>query len=227
MLKFKHSGATGDIIFSLPLIKHMGGGELYITMQDKQRATSIAQLINEQPYITHCYATAPAPDDCIDLDRFRSFAHHHSNLIEDHFKGVGIPIPDGVREPWLTLPELPEPLIWAGDYAVINWTPRYEDPAFDWAAEVKYLLTFNKRVYFLGYRGEYDEFQQRFNTEAEFYDCNFLLAAYMIKYASVATCGYSAMATIAQGLGGPVRLVQAPGHTLSTLFVERETIINQ
>jgi hypothetical protein len=37
---------------------------------------------------------------------------------------------------------------------------------------------------------------------------------------------YSAMSTIAIGLGINYRLEQAPGHTCSTLFDERETIIN-
>jgi len=38
MNNFFHSGDTGDIIFSLPTIKAMGGGKLYITNFDKQRS---------------------------------------------------------------------------------------------------------------------------------------------------------------------------------------------
>ena len=51
-MTFKHSGATGDIIFSLPTIKKMGGGTLYITPYHLQRAESIAPLIKLQDYIT-------------------------------------------------------------------------------------------------------------------------------------------------------------------------------
>lgn len=38
---FFHSGATGDIVFSLPTVKAMGGGNFYISNFDKQRSESI------------------------------------------------------------------------------------------------------------------------------------------------------------------------------------------
>lgn len=41
MTNYLHSGATGDIIFSLPTIQRMGKGTVYITEYDRQRAISI------------------------------------------------------------------------------------------------------------------------------------------------------------------------------------------
>lgn len=225
MQNFKHSGTTGDLIFSLPTIRAMGGGNLYITPYDMQRALSVAELVRLQPYI-NSVIVGDAPSDAIDLDKFRQHAGHHENLIHAHFKGQGLPIDESYKDGWLTVPEIIEPFIWDGKYSVINYTTNYMDKAFDWKKEVDYLLTISDRVYFVGYEAEYDLFQMLFNTDAYFYKCNFAEAADLIKYAEMFTGGYSAMATIAQGLGRTLRLVQAPGHTCSSLFVPRETIVN-
>jgi ADP-heptose:LPS heptosyltransferase len=226
MLNFKHSGATGDIIFSLPTIKAMGGGTLYIHPYDEQRARSIAKLISLQPYIDKVIVSTDIPTDAVDLDLFRNHAGHHENLIHAHFKGQGLQIDESYKDGWLTIPEIIEPFIWDGKYSVINYTTNYMDHNFDWSAEVKYLLTFSERVYFVGYEDEFNIFQEKFNTKALFYKCDFAEAGDLIKYAQMFTGCYSAMATIAQGLGRTLRLVQAPGHTCSTLFVPREKIIN-
>ena len=78
MNKFIHSGATGDLIFSLPTIRAMGGGDLYITNFDKQRSESIKKLIELQPYI-HNVVVNDNPPEGIDLNLFRQHAGHHSN----------------------------------------------------------------------------------------------------------------------------------------------------
>jgi len=104
MTNFIHSGATGDLIFSLPTIRAMGGGNLFITNFDKQRSESIKKLIELQPYI-HNVVVTDHPPEGIDLNLFRQHAGHHSNLVEAHFKGQGIPIDETWRDGWLTLPE--------------------------------------------------------------------------------------------------------------------------
>ncbi len=104
MNEFFHSGATGDIIFSLPTIKAMGGGKLYISNFDKQRSESVKKLIEVQPYISEVVIMdGHAPG--YDLNRFRDYAGHHSNLVEAHFKGLQQPINPNWKEGWLTLPE--------------------------------------------------------------------------------------------------------------------------
>lgn len=225
MTNYLHSGATGDIIFSLPTIQRMGKGTVYITEYDRQRAISISKLIEVQPYINAVVVTNNTPADCINLNKFRDYAGHHSNLVEAHFKGQGLEVNQDWKGGWLTLPELPE-YFHLSNYSVINRTTNYADQNFDWSKEVEYLLTISDKCYFVGYKDEFDLFQSLFNTKAEFYDCDFLQAAYLIKYANMFTGCYSAMSTIAMGLGINYRLEQAPGHTCSTLFAERETIIN-
>jgi len=223
MMEFKHSGATGDIIFSLPLVRQLGGGNMFIYPYHEQRAQSIAKLLKTQPYINDVFITNEIPHTAFDLDKFRIHAGHHENLILTYFKAHNVE-PKEYLSGWITLPDneafILEP------YTIINWTTNYEDPSFDWAAEVKYLLTLAPNCYFIGYEAEYLLFQKRFNTEALYHECDFLGAAELIKNATMFTGCYSAMATIAQGLGVNYRLVQAPLHTCSSLFIEREKIIN-
>lgn len=222
---FTHSGATGDIIFSLPTIRAMGGGKLVITNFHKQRAESITKLIEVQPYITGVEWAESQPVGSINLDSFRQHAGHHSNLIEAHFKGAGIPIDYSFRDGWLTLTENVT-IINGIRYAIINRTTNYADPNCDWKKEVDYLYSIADEVYFIGYPEEYLLFNSTFNTKVKYFPCDFLEAAYLIKNAVMFTGCYSAMSTIAMGLGVNYRLEQAPGHTCSSLLQPRETIIN-
>lgn len=222
---FTHSGATGDIIFSLPTIKAMGGGKLIITNFHKQRAESISKLIQAQPYITSVEWSELKPSYAYDLDKFRQHAGHHSNLIEAHFKGAGIDIDYSFRDGWLTLPENVN-IINGIRYAIINRTTNYADPNCDWKKEVDYLYSIADEVYFIGYPEEYLLFNSKFETKVKYFPCDFLEAAYLIKNAVMFTGCYSAMSTIAMGLGINYRLEQAPGHTCSSLLQPRETIIN-
>jgi hypothetical protein len=223
--EFFHSGATGDIIFSLPTIKAMGGGKLYITNFDKQRSESIKRLIEVQPYITEVeIRDGWCPG--YDLNRFRDYASHNNNLVEAHFKGQNIPIDPTWKEGWLTLPESNYQLFPNIKYSVINRTNRYADPNFNWANEVEYLKSISDEVYFLGYEYECEEFNNKFGTNVEFIDLDFKQGAYFIKNAVMFSGCYSCWSTIAMGLGLTYRLEQAPGHTCSSLFEPRETIIN-
>ncbi len=219
---FTHSGATGDIIFSLPTIKAMGGGHLCITPGNevmRQRAEAVKPLLEVQDYITGVSIVKYKPAGSIDLDKFRKYAGHHNNLVEAHFKGQGLK-PSRWQDGWLTVPESPSP---GGMYAVINVTTNYADPNFDWKAEVDYLFTIADDVVMVGYESEWKALN---DDRVKFYDCDFLGAACFIRDAVMFTGCYSAMSTIAMGLGIPHRLVQAPGHTCSSLLEERETIVN-
>jgi hypothetical protein len=223
MNHFFHSGATGDIIFSLPTIKAMGGGTLQITNFDKQRSESIKKLIELQPYINEVIITDGYVGG-IDLNRFREHAANNVNLVEAHFRGQGIPIDPTWKEGWLTLPEVK--ITNKSSYSIINRTTNYADPNFNWAKEVEYLKTISDKVFFIGYKSEWELFNSKFGTDVEFIEVDFLEGAYLIKNAVMFTGCYSAWSTIAMGLGIDYRLEQAPGHTCSSLFEPRETIIN-
>jgi hypothetical protein len=223
MNHFFHSGEAGDIIFSLPTIKAMGGGTLQITNFNKQKSESIKKLIEVQPYINEVIITDGYVGG-LDLNRFREHAAHNVNLVEAHFRGQGIPIDGSWKEGWLTLPQIK--ITNKTSYSVINRTTNYADPNFNWAKEVEYLKTISDKVFFIGYKSEWELFNSTFGTDVEFIEVDFLEGAYLIKNAIMFTGCYSAWSTIAMGLGISYRLEQAPGHTCSSLFEPRETIIN-
>lgn len=227
MKTFVHSGATGDIIFSLPTIKAMGGGTLLIHNFHRQRYESVKPLLEAQPYIDGVAWVDTKPSGVVDLDNFRQYAGHYTNLVECHFKGQGLN-PDEHqwwRDGWLTLPH-DMTLINGIKYSLINRTTNYADPHCDWNKEVDYLKSISDEVYFIGYPEEYAIFNCIFNRETKYFTCDFLEAAYLMKKAVMFTGCYSALSTVAMGLGIPYRLEQAPGHTCSSLLMPRETIIN-
>lgn len=226
-MTFSHGGATGDIIFSLPTIKAMGGGKLIIHTYDIQRYEAIKPLIECQTYIESVEWNDSKPSNTIDLDKFRQFAGHHNNLVEAHFLGQGMAIDHLWRNGWITLPEPNIELFPTMKYSVINRTINYADPNFNWAKEVEYLQSISDYIYFIGYFKEWKLFNKTFGTNINFVDLNFLEGAYFIKNAVMFTGCYSAWSTIAMGLGLTYRIEQAPGHTCSSLLMPRETIINE
>lgn len=224
---FTHSGATGDIIFSLPTIKAMGGGKLIITNFHKQRYNAVKPLLEAQEYISSVQWSDNKIQNAIDLDKFRQYAGHHNNLIEAHFKGQELNVEENQwwRNGWLSLPEN-QHLINGIKYSIINRTTNYSDKNFDWRKEIEYLKTISDEIYFIGYPDELILFNNTFQTEVKFFPCDFLEGAYLIKNAVSFTGCYSAWSTIAMGLGINYRLEQAPNHTCSSLLMPRETIIN-
>jgi len=118
---FKHSGDMGDIIFSLPAIRALGGGVLYLDPKggdgnplmkwaDKTRTRltaasidSLKPLLLLQPYITDVQYWEGQPID-FDLDLFRCHVRKHNNLSDCHLAVFGLP--NSERDTaWLTVPE--------------------------------------------------------------------------------------------------------------------------
>ena len=221
---FRHSGATGDIIFSLPTIRHMGGGKLIIYPFHEQRAKSIKKLIEIQPYITEV-EISDSNDFTHDLNKFRDvFKGANDSIVEAHFRGQGITEYPEYKSGWLTLPK--KDMMYLHSYSIINRTTNYADPNFDWKKEVEYLETISDEVFFIGYKEECDIFNHTFGTNVKFIDVDFLEGAYLLRDAAMFSGCYSCWSTIAQGLGINYRIEQAPNHTCSTFFIDRETIIN-
>lgn len=80
MSHFRHAGDLGDIVYSLPTIRALGGGTLYIEAADYTRVPltpdrwyGIDALISEQPYMTggvHPWTRKAAT--CFNLNDFRA-----------------------------------------------------------------------------------------------------------------------------------------------------------
>jgi hypothetical protein len=82
MNSFRHSGKLGDIIYSLPAVKSLGGGSYFVDHRTeylrkpplgKQAAKMMTDLLLTQHYIQHAALYDGQPVTC-DLDRFREIA---------------------------------------------------------------------------------------------------------------------------------------------------------
>lgn len=152
MKTFKHSGTLGDIIYALPIMKHLGGGEFYLHMNQidwigmhyygskpnpfhqgrmtQQDLEFMQSFFEAQTYITKFAALNPNSDAIThNLDRFRpAFVGHPGNYVDIYANTFGITDPVVQTQlrntPWLTVPKINE----QSRSIVINrtarWTPR-------------------------------------------------------------------------------------------------------
>ena len=151
MNTFKHSGTLGDIIYALPIMKHLGGGEFYLHLNQidwigqhyygsrpapfhqgrmtQQDAKFMQSFFEAQTYITKFAPLDPSKDAIThNLDRFRpAFVGHPGNYVDIYANTFGITDTNTQstlrNTPWLTVPNTVE-----SKPIVINrtarWTPR-------------------------------------------------------------------------------------------------------
>lgn len=154
-LAFKHSGTLGDLIYALPLVKHLGGGRFYLHMNQidalsrqyyntplppnhfhfgrmNQRDFEFMKSFMEaQNYIDSFEKMDPKTAEIThNLDRFRDlFVKHPGNYVDCYATAFNIRDPEArksLREtPWLTVPN---PRKIEGRTVVINRTARWQDP---------------------------------------------------------------------------------------------------
>jgi len=157
MKTFKHSGTLGDIIYALPIMKHLGGGEFYLHLNQidwigqhyygskpnpfhqgrmtKNDSMFMREFFEAQTYISK-YADLDPNKDLIthNLDRFRpAFVGHPGNYVDLYANTFGINDPVTHTQlrntPWLTVPN---PVDLKDKPIVINrtarWIPRTLSP---------------------------------------------------------------------------------------------------
>jgi hypothetical protein len=198
MKRFKHSGAFGDLVYSLPIVKHFGGGEFYLHLDqinwigqhyygsspdpvhqgrlNQQDYESIAPLLAAQDYITSVDIMTPATEITHNLDRFRPpFVGHPGNYVDIYAAVFGIT--DAATQAqlrntaWLTVPN---PRTLEGRDIVINrtarWLPgRISDKWDMWARG------WEKRSIFVGLPEEYAAFRQVIGWDIPYQPTNNLL----------------------------------------------------
>lgn len=107
-LTFKHSGRMGDIVWSLALIKQLGGAEvLYINIGshgfNQDNYNFLRPLLVKQPYIKHVEVYTDQKVD-YDLDRFRNVMNQswHGSLCGSYFYTFNIEMDKNLQiDPWL------------------------------------------------------------------------------------------------------------------------------
>ena len=208
---FIHGGDLGDIVYSLPTVKALGGGSMWLLDNDLarepmtfERRQVIAPLLKAQPYIKEVYGAGDIAefgenDRLVDLNRFRSLGYNllNTSLIKMYADAENIRV--NQRVPWLTAPDM--------SYlraVVIARSARYHGDNLDWRAV---LQQYGTSATFVGTPEEYSAFVEEFggaNGMAYHRTFNLLDAAQVIKAATLFIGNQSAPLAIAIGLGKPV-----------------------
>jgi ADP-heptose:LPS heptosyltransferase len=225
MNTYKHSGTLGDIIYALPIMKHLGGGEFYLHMNQidwigqhyygskpnpfhqgrmtQQDANFMQSFFEAQTYITK-FAPLDTNKDAIthNLDRFRpAFVGHPGNYVDIYANTFGINNPtiqSTLRNtPWLTVPNVIE-----SRSIVINrtarWTPRTLSSRWENWQE----MGWEKQSVFVGLPEEHEAFTRATGWDIPFRPTDTLLElAQVIAGASQFIGNQSVALSVAIGLG--------------------------
>lgn len=186
MKTFKHSGDMGDIIYSLPTIKKMGGGVLLLdttggeneywckkqcmegkTKFNKEAFKFIQPVLSAQNYIKECREFKEGDKVDINLNNFREkFNDPNSrskikNLLDLHLDAFNLPEHDP-NEAWITSTEKKK----LDRKIVICRSPRYQSN-FPWFQSNKF--KFRDEAVFIGLQKEHDLFEWTFDIKIPYF----------------------------------------------------------
>lgn len=221
MNRFKHSGALGDLIYSLPIVQQAGGGEFYLHLNQMdwigqhyygappapfhQGRMNLADyeymrsFMTAQPYITQFDVMRPNVEITHNLDRFRpAFVAHPANYLDLYAQIHGVD-PDLMYAPWLTVPE---PRQIPGRPIVVNRTLRWTgaEPSPIWADLQAQGL--ESQIVFVGLPDEYQAFVQSTGLAVEYCPTQTMLdLAQIIAGAETFVGNQSQAYALAVGLG--------------------------
>jgi len=180
---FKHSGTLGDLIYSLPIVKHFGGGDFYLHLDqidylsqslygvkapefhsgrmNQRDFDFMKSFMEEQPYINKFEVLDPRSTEIThNLDRFRTtFVNHPGNYVDCYANTFGLTDPvlqKSLRQtPWLSTNS---PIVECD--IVINrtkrWVPDTLNPIWnEWRDN-----NMEKRSVFVGLADEHEHFQK-------------------------------------------------------------------
>jgi len=183
--RFKHSGAFGDLIYSLPLVQYVGGGEFYLHLDqinwigqhyygsapnpfhqgrlNQQDFEFMRSFMEAQSYITKFDVMSRSTEITHNLDRFRvPFVGHPGNYVDIYSTVFGIKDP-GTQEhirntPWVTVPEVNTV---KGRDIVINRTERWIPKTLSNQWNEWKQAGWEARSIFVGLPTEYELFKSR------------------------------------------------------------------
>jgi hypothetical protein len=181
---FSHCWKMGDVIYSLPAVKHMGGGHYYLS-GNYLTSTSFVDFLLKQPYIFSCHSLNGQKVNY-------AFGKQGitGDLITTHFRVCKINPPHSIN-PWLVGDKSDK------EYSiVVNVTDRWRGEKIDFS----FMNDFNE-VYFVGFKNEF----HRINFKAKYiYTPNFNDFAKIINSCKVFVGSPSVAVALAVGFGKPV-----------------------
>jgi len=225
MKRFKHSGALGDLVYSLAIMKQQGGGEFYLHLnqmdwigqhyygsppalfhQGRMRQSDfdfMKTFMEAQEYVTLFDILDPSQHEIThNLDRFRPlFVGHPTNYIDIYANAFNLtPDEQGLvnSTPWLTVPV---PKFIEGRPIVINRTQRWIPPS-PGPAWTEFREQVEAEAVFVGLPEEYVAFTQQLGWVIPYHPTQTMLElASVIAGADVFIGNQSQCYALAVGLG--------------------------
>lgn len=219
---FKHNGKIGDVIFSLPCIRELGGGILYLPECTLDGCTNLYSGLNElllqQPYI-HEVIEYPSGlaykeqaqgihiDHDLDLARdqpLKGVIH----IVKRYLDAFGAKL-NNWKEPWLKVEPKPFERIWwnvPNEYVLVNYTGRH---IYNEQMKVESKVDWNRVVngiaypkYFIGNPDEHLAFCKKYYVDLPYLPTsNLLEAVLLIRDAKAVYCNQSSVLALSQSLG--------------------------
>lgn len=218
-----HAGDRGDVVYALPLMRHMGITKLYLCPDGGTRermtlasAKSLGALVREQPYMETCTFRNTPPEGAIDLNQFRRLLgpvyagrYEYHNLSALQLRWFGFQ-EHHETERWLWVtPKVP------ANPVIIARSGRYNSNHFDWALVMK---KYGDRAAFVGSHEEHAVFQSRFGTIQYQPTATLLELAQIIAGSELFIGNQSCPYAIAEGLKHPAILEWVPGPAQNCHF---------
>ena len=147
-MNFYHSGSMGDIIYSIPAVKLLGGGTYYLKKGNHYNA--LHTLLRTLPFVDDviCTSRQKPTVEYFDLDQYRVIYYKNKNwhLAKCHCELTGIKYDLSV--PWLEVEPIHKAEI------IINRTKRYNEDGIQW----ELLKDYADCVLFVGFKKEWNAF---------------------------------------------------------------------
>jgi len=230
MKTFRHSGTLGDLIYSLYMVRKMGGGQFQVGIenlelclakygydpagvdaQHRGRFTTqdfewLAPLLERQSYITGTCTWHPGDAEPeVDLDSYRAVLYRtfEGNILQAYHKAFNIPFTmSDYDTPWLEADARTVKPV------VVTRSARYRpaDGEAGWRNIIETGMLTDNAV-FVGIPSEYEDFVKTFGVDLEYYQAqDFLDLANVVAGADLVVCNQGFTYSLAIGLGRPTVL---------------------
>lgn len=165
---YRHSGARGDLIYSLPCIETMGGGDLNISLSSvaynstpmtHKDVSQLSEILERLPFIDSVKSFELGDRIDWNLNRFRKTCCDYTHLALCHLITAGVNT--NLSNPWIDKSLFD---VRAVAPIVIARSQRYH-AYFDWDA----LTRWQNDCVFIGSKTEYDEFKSDTGLDVAWY----------------------------------------------------------
>lgn len=241
---FFHSGDLGDIIYSLPTIKELGGGNLYLGPIGKsphppdkkltsQIVNDLTPILTQQEYIHNVYYEDSTNHNIhYDLNKFRNIfidwknnkytadevnKIRQINLVELTASEFNLSKILYVYK-WLTCKKNIGSLCYP---IIVNRTSRYNNPRFPWTDIIK---DFRKNIIFLGTVDEHKDFTDQFGNITHIKTPSMTTVFELIHNAKLFIGNQSFLYSLAEGLKKPC-LQETHTYMNNCMFFRKDAYI--